>query len=215
MKKKMKKVKIKNLSKPLEVGSFNQRVLLSIIDSVRKAGKALVDIAGIPGYILDGYDMTSVYQKFHGTYYANKEGQRIREKARKEWGIKKAVKQLEEMKYIKIDKDGKRVYLIDKGALELLKFRLTRYKPEWDEKWRIVIFDIPEDKRKQRDFLRTRLKWLGFKELHKSVWVFPYDIKKEMEDLLTICNFDIEGDVRFLSVEKIESDKDLRKRFDL
>lgn len=215
MKRKIKKVKIKKLSRNLKIGSLNQRVLLSIIDSARKIGKTLVDIAGVPAYLLDGYDMTSVAQKFHGTYYANKEERRIREERRKEWGIKEAVKQLEEMKYIKIDKNGKRVYLINKGALELLKYKIKQVKPEWDKKWRIIIFDIPEKRRNQRDFLRKQLKWLGFRELHKSVWVFPYDIKKEIEDLLTICDFETEGDVRILTVEKIESDKDLKKKFGL
>lgn len=215
MKKRVKKVKIKNLSKNLQVGSLNQRVLLSIIKSARRISKGLTSIAGAYAYILDGFDMRSVYQKFYGTYYANKEEQRIKEKLRQEWEIKKAVKQLQEMNYIKIDKNGKRVHLIDKGILELLRFKLQQSRPEWDKKWRIIIFDVPENRRKERDFLRSRLRWLGFKELQKSVWAFPYDIKKEIEDLLTICDFGTKGDIRFLAVEKIESDKDLRKVFDL
>lgn len=215
MTKRVKRVKIKNLSKPLQIGSLNQKVLLSIIKSARRIGKGLIDIAGFCAYVLDGYDMTSVYQKFHGTYYANKEEQWIREKFKKERQIRRAVKQLQEMNYIKIDKNGKRVYLIDKGALELLKFKIQEARPEWDKKWRVIIFDIPEEKRKERDFLRKRLKWLGFRELQKSVWAFPYDIKKEIEDLLTICNFRTEGDIRALTVEKIESDRDLKKEFDL
>jgi len=215
MAKRIRKVKIKNLSKPLQIGSLNQKVLLSIIKSVRKTGKGLIDIAGFCAYILDGFDMTSVCQKFHGTYYANKEEQWIREKIEQERKIKKAIKQLQEMKYIKINKNGKKVYLIDKGALELLRYKFQQVRPEWDKKWRVIIFDIPEKRRKERDFLRTRLKWLGFKELQKSAWVFPYDIKKEIEDLLTICNFEIEGDIRFLTVEKMETDRDFRREFDL
>lgn len=215
MAKAVKRIEIKKLSKPLQIGSLNQKVLLSIIKSARKIGKGLIDVAGFCAYLIDGYDMTSVYQKFHGTYYANKERQWIREKIKKERQIRRAIKQLQEMNYIKIDKNGKKVYLIDKGALELLKFKIQQSKPKWDKKWRIITFDIPEQKRKQRDFLRTRLKWLGFKELHKSVWAFPYDIKKEIEDLLTICNFRTEGDIRFLIVEKMETDKDLKKEFDL
>src|SRR3989344_3419862 len=34
----------------------------------------------------------------------------------------------------------------------------------WDGKWRIVLFDIPEPKKKIRDSLRRKLKALGFLE---------------------------------------------------
>lgn len=212
----MRKVKIKNLSKSLKNGSLNQRVLFAVIDSARKAGKGLIKIAGIYGYLLGDFDMASVYQKVYGTFDYHKREEQIRKERIQKWQIKQAIKDLSKMNYIKINKDSKRVYLIDKGALELLKFKLLRSRPEWDKKWRIIIFDIPENRRQQRDFLRKRLKWLGFKELQKSAWIFPYDIKKEVEELLTICNFDSqEGDIRFLTVEKMENDKDLKKYFDL
>lgn len=41
----------------------------------------------------------------------------------------------------------------------------------WDGKWRIVIWDIPEKRRIARDLLRHKLKWLGFNQLQKSIWV--------------------------------------------
>ena len=211
----MKKIKIKNLSKSLKNGSLNQRVLFAIIDSTRKIGRGIMEVVDAPGYLLDGFDIASVYQKFYGTldYYKRKE--QIKKEKIQEWRIKQAIKDLSKMNYIKIDKNNKKVYVIDKGALELLKFKILRSRPEWDKKWRMIIFDIPENRRHQRDFLRKRLKWLGFKELQKSVWIFPYDIRKETEELLTICNFGSQGDIRFLTVEKMENDKDLKKYFDL
>lgn len=212
---KVKRVKIKKFSRSLTEESLNYKVFFALIKSVKQAGRGLIKIAEGIGYLLDEYDMTSVYQKFHGTYYANKESQRMRKKIRQEWEIKKAIKDLQKMNYIKVSKNGKRVYLIEKGALEFLKFNLLTRKPDWDRKWRVVIFDILEKKRGQRNFLRKQLKWLGFRELQKSVWVFPYDIKKELEELLTICDFDAQGDIRFLTVEKIEDDRDLKREFGL
>ena len=52
-------------------------------------------------------------------------------------------------------------------------------KPKrWDNKWRIVIFDIWERRRSVRDRLRTLLQRNGFVKIQNSVWVFPYDCEE-------------------------------------
>ena len=72
--------------------------------------------------------------------------------------------------YIVLTKNGQ------KKALEYQINELKIKKPDkWDGKWRIVIFDIPEKKKKAREVLRAKLKDLGFKELQKSVFVLPYE----------------------------------------
>lgn len=59
--------------------------------------------------------------------------------------------------------------LTDKGKTTLLL--MGEAEKEWDGKWRIVIFDIPEQKRLIRDLFRRNLKKWGFKPLQKSVWI--------------------------------------------
>lgn len=211
----MKKVKFKRLPRLLGEESLNQKVLLLILKSAKITAKGLIRLSGFYFNPIDGFDAKSIYQKFYGTYYANKEESRIKEKIRKEWEIKRSIKRLQSMDYIKINEARKKVYLTEKGFLEFIKFRIHDNKGIWDSKWRMIIFDIPEKKRQQRDFLRKQLKWLGFKELQKSVWIFPYDIRKDVEELLSICKPDIGGDIRFLTTEKIDSDKDLREYFNL
>lgn len=110
-------------------------------------------------------------------------------------------------KYIAINKKG-RTYII--RHLIQKKKRMP-----WDRKWRIVIFDIRETTRRDRNFLRRQLQRFGFTELQKSVWVIPWDVTKELHDFLSACRAELVGDVRFLTVEKIDSDYDLKKRFDL
>lgn len=220
MVKKIKKIKIKKFSKSSRKGSlrknsFNQKVFYIIAKLIKETTKGVIKAGNAYIDLLGGFDMNSVYQKFYGTYYANKEEQRIREKIRKEWEIKKALKNLHSMDYIRIERNGRKAYLTEKGVLEFIKFRSEKKQKNWDDKWRMVIFDVSEEKRNKRDFLRARLKWLGYKELQKSVWVFPYDIKEDLEELLTISKYDGEGDVRFLIVEKMEGDDDLRKEFGL
>ncbi|QQG46647.1 MAG: CRISPR-associated endonuclease Cas2 [Candidatus Niyogibacteria bacterium] len=97
-----------------------------------------------------------------------------------------------------------------------------RYNPDqiemakpvrWDKKWRIVVFDIPEKKRTARDALRKKLKKLGFYELQKSTWVFPYECSNEINFLAEF--FEVQQHVRVLTVEKMSMDADLKLHFDL
>jgi len=75
--------------------------------------------------------------------------------------------------------DKKILYKLTPKGYELIKKiiieRAAKNKKEWDGKWRILIFDIPENKRVFRDNLRKILKEIGFYRLQKSVWIYPYD----------------------------------------
>jgi DNA-binding transcriptional regulator PaaX len=59
--------------------------------------------------------------------------------------------------------------------------------PNWDGKWRIILLDLPEDRKAERDGLRYLLKKAGFILLKNSVWISPYpfehlfmNIKKDL-----------------------------------
>src|SRR3989344_4008516 len=83
----------------------------------------------------------------------------------------------------------------------------------WDGKWRIVTFDIPEKSRKIRGYLRHELSQVGFVQLHKSVWVYPYDC----EEFVALLKADIRigKGVLYAVAEKLEYDKPLRSLFKL
>lgn len=51
----------------------------------------------------------------------------------------------------------------------------------WDGFWRVVIFDIPESRRKERDNLRRRLIRMGFGRMQDSVYFSPYDWGEGLE----------------------------------
>lgn len=117
-----------------------------------------------------------------------------------------------------IEKDGKKyLKLTEKGKLKLIRleqynFQLKKPK-KWDNKWRIVIFDIPQKRRLQRDNLRFTLKQIGFVRLQNSVWVYPYDC----EDLITLLKLDfkIGREILYIIADKIENDKILKECFKL
>ena len=106
--------------------------------------------------------------------------------------------------------------LTDKGKLKTLTYHFQNMEIErgnWDRKWRVVIFDIPEKLRKARDALREKLKELGFYELQKSVFVFPHECQNEIDFLIEF--FDIRRYVRYGILEFIDTDLHLRKIFHL
>lgn len=55
---------------------------------------------------------------------------------------------------------------------------------DWDGVWRVVIFDIPEDRRRIRDQFRRKLKHWGFKNWQQSVWVTKNDVTDKLRSLI-------------------------------
>jgi len=116
----------------------------------------------------------------------------------------------------KNDDGSTTIKLTDKGELRALNVQLENLKnkkEKWDGKWRMVSFDIPEPFKKGRDALRQKLKRIGFRELQKSVLVFPYDCKKEISFLVKM--FDLKKYVRFGVFEFVDNGDDLKAAFKL
>ena len=59
---------------------------------------------------------------------------------------------------------------------------------EWDGKYRIVFFDIPEKDRAARDLLRAKLKEIGFVGWQKSVWIGKEDVMVELRKFFDDAN---------------------------
>ncbi len=144
----------------------------------------------------------------------------------KEWqdidrnSLRRAIKSLYESKMIeeKYNKDGTiTIVLTDEGKKKTLVYDLDEMKikkpKQWDKKWRLVMFDIPEDKKKERDGLRFRLKKMDFYEFQKSVFVHPFDCKKEIDFIVEL--YKIRKFVRFILAEKLDNGFHLRKHFGL
>lgn len=106
-------------------------------------------------------------------------------------------------------------HLTPKGKLAVLKYlHLEKIqKAKWDGHWRILIFDVPEVRRKSRGYLRGRLKALGFHPLQESVYISPYPVDKVVEKFLKTYN--LRKYSRYLTVSEIDNDADLKKIFDL
>ncbi len=117
------------------------------------------------------------------------------------------------------EKDGKfKVELTEKGKRKVKEIQFLNMNIEkptfWDNKWRIVIFDIPDKyKRRARDALREKLQKMKFYQLQKSVWVHPYPCEEEIQFLCEL--FDITPYVNIIFADNIYNDIKLRKHFRL
>jgi len=103
-----------------------------------------------------------------------------------------------------------RKYLMRETLFDSLKHRK---KIKWDGKWRILIFDIPQYRKCDREHIRNTLISIGFMRLQHSVWIYPYDC----EDLMTLLKADlkISKDVLYMIVEALEYDRPIREHFGL
>lgn len=64
----------------------------------------------------------------------------------------------------------------------------------------LISFDIPEEKKKVRDWLRNQIKYWDFKMIHKSLWLGNGPLPKEFN--LRLKLFGIEGNVKTFKVRK-------------
>lgn len=109
---------------------------------------------------------------------------------------------------MKLTAQGKtKVFYLNYATLEIPKPK------QWDKKWRVILFDIPEDKKNVRDILRQKLITLGFQELQKSVLVYPYPCSDELNFLIEY--FGVRRYVRMLTATEIDVAIHLKKRFHL
>lgn len=117
-----------------------------------------------------------------------------------------------------VEKDGQQVLtLSEDGKKRVLRFNLHEMaikKPKrWDGYWRIVIFDIPERRKQGREALRSKLKQLGFCQLQKSCFIYPFDCKSEIDFISEL--FEVSPYVNFIVATEIEGAPLLKKSFRL
>ncbi len=111
-----------------------------------------------------------------------------------------------------------RFALTDRGRQKIEKVLLKEYVVPppalWDGRWRILMFDIKERRRRVRNQLRKLLDGAGFVRLQDSVWVHPYPCD-EFVVLVRAHLASGVGELRFLVADALESDRPLREHFRL
>lgn len=154
-----------------------------------------------------------LYSHLHSATSTKRFYQLARERAAEQYRRKCAIKRLQEDgyiaahgEYIRITGKGSEILntAIDKN-IELLKTK------EWDHKWRIAAFDIPEKYAPLRRQVRTVLKKAGFLKLQQSIWIFPHECKEIMG--LIRRDSELGCYILYGVLESIENEQRLKKMF--
>ncbi len=109
---------------------------------------------------------------------------------------------LKETLIVKIeDKEEETYALTEKGFDSLCnEFPLFRFlKHKWDNKWRIISYEIPESKREIRDRLRREMQGWGLGPWHRSFWLTPHPVISNLKSL-------VEGKIEEQYIQAFESD---------
>jgi phenylacetic acid degradation operon negative regulatory protein len=124
----------------------------------------------------------------------------LKEFGHNEQGVRVAVSRMVKQGWIQSEKQGNKsfYFLTERGVTRMDEAanRIFKLSPhEWDSKWRILMYTIPEEKRQVRDELRQELLWSGFGSFSNACWISPNNLEKEVK--LLIENYDISEYVDF------------------
>ena len=135
--------------------------------------------------------------------------------------VLRALKKLEKNEVLDIqENDGKvTVHLKNENHPKIIEYSIKilldfkKKNKQWNGKWFLVFFDVPETQRNKRDYLRRYLIKLGFYQYQKSVYLFPYECEKEVELIKKI----VEGAkyMKYIIAEKIEDELKAKEYFKL
>ncbi|MCX6874793.1 MAG: hypothetical protein NTW21_13440 [Verrucomicrobia bacterium] len=94
-------------------------------------------------------------------------------------GLLKQIRRLEAQAFIDVRRDmksGKRVIRLTEKGLAAGRVGCDpeqRWHRSWDGKWRVILFDVPEEERASRRKLRHKLEAAGFGCMQRSAWISP------------------------------------------
>lgn len=177
---------------------------------------ALVAAAGIMALAVVAPNLIGAIGKlstgrFRGKSYTQKERRKK---------VAQTIYYLKKSGMIKFKKTSKDIllFLTSKGKhkLKAENFNALRIhtQAKWDKKWWLVAADIPtKTHRRGADLLRAKLKEMGFMSLQRTLWLYPFDPRQEVQFIAE--HFGVE---KFLTVMEVnradrQDEDNLKKHF--
>ena len=133
-----------------------------------------------------------------------------------EQAVRQAVSRMSRQGWLAAVKQGNRAYyeLTPAGRRRVTAIAPRIYEParEWDGRWRLLTYTIPENSRQRRDRLRKDLTLLGLAPLSSSAWISPHDVGGQLRDLAQAHG--VAGHVDFFTADYTgpRSDRELLER---
>jgi DNA-binding transcriptional regulator PaaX len=135
------------------------------------------------------------------------------------YAISRALKGLSEAGLVESVSSGQNDFarLTKSGRVKANSFKLKADSSvldlRWDGKWRIVLLDLPESRKAERESLRYLLKKAGFVCLKNSAWISPYPFEFLFENIKKDLNLTTELMILVTSEIDEESRKEIFKMF--
>lgn len=174
----------------------NTRINRAILESVKAAG--ILSVALLAPNAIKVLDEFGLMPKERRKEYIPSSGVRL---------VKKGLLEFRNGHY-ELTKAGERILKL----WNISNHGLRRPK-KWDKKWRMIIFDIPEKKKKIRKRVSEIFTRANLYRLQDSVWVYPFDC----EDVIGLLKTElgIGKEVLYVIADEIENDKHLRGYYEL
>lgn len=144
---------------------------------------------GVKEILLRLFDATVVPFFESSPIYRKSAREDRKEREIERYDLRQKIYYLKKQGYINTFTENKEKYLelTPKGLNHIKKvmaYEIKINKPErWDKKWRVIIFDVPEKMRNERDIFRRAIKNTGFIQIQKSVHVYPFECAQEISEL--------------------------------
>ena len=107
-----------------------------------------------------------------------------------------------------LNEDGKK-----RALTYRIRYARIKVPVQWDGKWRIVLYDIPEDERESRDAFRDHLTQLGLRKLQHSAGISPFDCKNEIDFFIELLG--LRKYARFIVADSIDDEIYWKRKFKL
>lgn len=162
--------------------------------------------------VLSPLDFSHAYKKVYGQYDDFADYHKI------DWqDFKRKIRRLKQRGLIRKFYENKTYHLelTDRGKTEMnnLDFQHMRVKrPKvWDKKWRVVIYDIPEDDHEIRNAIREKLYQMGFLQIQKSIYIYPFECTTEVN---VICQrYGERSRIKFMIADIVEGEESIIETF--
>ena len=138
---------------------------------------------------------------------------------RERWETKRSLTRLEQGGFIarRTTKGDDYYSLTSLGRTRAKRYQLHTMKivpkKKWDGLWRLVMFDVPEEKKKERRAISIAIKKLGCAQYQKSVFITPYPCIKEIDFVGEF--FNVRKCIRVITARDVEGTEQVKNYFKL
>ena len=189
--------------------SIKQRRRLEEIETRRRKGQLMMQILAILaiGISIPAVALIAPNAPI-AVYYIRKIIRRLKTDKK---GFIKSIKALKKQNLITIKHKGDNavIEITEKGKKKILSYSIDLIqlpkKLKWDGYWRVIIFDIPNKLNQARRALSSTLRNLKCYQLQKSVYIYPFEIKDEIDFISSL--FGVYEYIVYIKAKEIEGEE--------